>query len=267
MRSLADLQRAFSGYLMSPEARPDPALQAEVDPRGGLPIERLAIYRNNVHVRLVEALESAYPAVRRLVGDDYFSQAAREYIAAHPPRAPTLLDFGHEFPAFLRVSESASSVPYLPDVARLEQLYLEAYHAPEASSITAADVVACLQRAHEDRTLTLHPSARLMRSPFPVSRIWEVNRAEEPIKRMKIPAGRDYLLIVRPQAVVEVRRVSEATHAALGVLAEGGSVSVALALGRGIDPAEDLAANLISLAHGATFSLPETATQASHSNA
>ena len=49
--------------------------------------DRLDIYRNTVLVGLTKALQLNYPAVRRLVGTDFFDGAAQLFIAEHPPRA------------------------------------------------------------------------------------------------------------------------------------------------------------------------------------
>ncbi|MDQ4148143.1 MAG: DNA-binding domain-containing protein [Pseudomonadota bacterium] len=123
MLTLADLQSLFAGYVISPpDTEANTQLIEAIRPSGIAADERLKIYKNNVYVRLIEALEAAYPAVRRLVGDQFFHFAAREYIHAHPPRSRTLVCYGGDFPDFLARFEAAASVPYLADVARLEQL-------------------------------------------------------------------------------------------------------------------------------------------------
>ncbi|MBA3562587.1 MAG: putative DNA-binding domain-containing protein [Gammaproteobacteria bacterium] len=253
MRSLPDLQRSFTEFLLSPPGtRVDPVLSVEV--RGQrVPVEkRLAIYKNNVYAQLIGALRDSYPAVHRLVGHDFFRFAAMEYIRAHPSRSPTLLEYGASFPEFLGGFEAASSVPYLPDVARLEQLYLESYHAPEAAPLPKAECAVLLSDGSAQ--LRLHTSARLMTSSFPVSRIWEVNVRPAVIDgRIQIPGGAEYLLIVRPHTTVEVRRISSSTHAALAALERGCSVAEALAAGTDIDPGIDLPMHLLSLADGDTF--------------
>lgn len=255
MLTLPDLQRSFTEFLLScPGTPPDPALCNAICEQT-IPTERLlAIYKNNVYTQLIGALRDSYPAVHRLTGDDFFRFAAREYVMAHPPQSPTLLAFGENFPSFLESFEPASSVPYLPDVARLEQLYLESYHAAEAVPLSKAAFAKYMSEGTARSELHLHPSARLMVSPFPVSRIWEVNVQPSVIDgKQRIPGGVEYLLIVRPRETVEVRRISRGAHAALAALEQGYTLAEALAAGTDIDPGIDLPMHLLSLADGETF--------------
>jgi hypothetical protein len=255
MLTLRDLQRSFTGFLLScPGTRPDGTLCDAIREQGVPTEKRLAIYKNNVYTQLVEALKDSYPAVHRLAGDQFFRFAATEYILAHPPRSPTLLGYGDSFPGFLDDFEPAGSVPYLSDVARLEQLYLESYHAAEAVPLPKTAVAKFMSERAGQPNLRLHPSARLMTSPFPVSRIWEVNVQSSVIDRKRrIPGGAECLLIIRPRAIVEVRRISHGAHAALAALERGASIAEAMAAGSDIHPGIDLVMHLLSLAEGETF--------------
>lgn len=256
MLTLTDLQRSSTKFLLSsPGTAPDAVLCNAVREQQGVPPEkRLAIYKNNVYTQLIGALRDSYPAVHRLTGDEFFRFAATEYVLAHPARSPTLVGYGRNFPEFLREFVPAGPVPYLPDVARLEQLYLESYHAAEAGPMLKGDVTKLISAGTARQRLRLHPSARLMESPFPVSRIWELNVQSSTIDgERRIAGGAEYLLIVRPHATVEVRRISRGAHTALKALAQGLSVAEALAAGTQADPGADLLMHLLSLAEGETF--------------
>jgi hypothetical protein len=252
---LAELQNSFAQYLRSPAGESADSRLVEQVRRQGLAAEpRLSVYKYNLFTRLIEALVATYPAVLRLVGAEFFRFAAQEYIASSTPRSPTLLEYGATFPEFLRDFAPAASVPYLADVARLEYLYLESYHAAEAVSGTAEDLQAILAGQRSDAGIHLHPSARLMSSPFPVSRIWEINVRPTPIDdQIEIPGESEHLLIVRPQAVVEVRRVAFGAHAALAAFARGASLREAQSAASTAEPALDLHTHLVALAAGETF--------------
>ena len=99
---------------------------------------RLQVYRNNVFVSLLQALADVYPVLVRLVGRDYFDQAARRFVREHPSRSGNLHDFGSELPGFLGRLPEAASLPYLPDVAALEWAWHEAFHAGDAPALEAA---------------------------------------------------------------------------------------------------------------------------------
>jgi len=104
-----------------------------------------------------------------------------------------------------------------------------------------------------------------MASPFPVSRIWEVNVRSSTIDgKLRIPGGAENLLIVRPRATVEVRRVSRGAYAALAALEKSCSINDALAAGAEADPGTDLGRHLLSLADGETFCSWEKADEPGH---
>jgi hypothetical protein len=258
MRSLSELQETFAAFVSAPPERtPGHELHASVTPQGAPAEERLAIYKNNVYARLIEALAAAYPAVERLVGAEFFRYAAREYIGIFPARTPTLLGYGKQFPQFLARFAPAATVPYLADVAKLEQLYLESFHAQDAEPMSAAAFAATLADA-ENSSVALHPSARQITSTFAGSRIREVNRQPDSIEgRMRMPDGPEYLLTIRPRATVEVRRMTHGAYAILDRLAHGVSLNDALAAGAIAQPDMDLATHLKALADGETFCLKE----------
>lgn len=258
MRSLAELQTAFAEYLGSPPgAEPSQSLVGDFRIQGPAANVRLAVYRNNVYSSLIGALAATYPAVVRLVGDEFFRFAAREFVASHFPTAKTLGGYGDGFADFLRAFAPAASVPYIADVARLEHLYLEAYHAPEAEPISIAQFDS-LSSSGDGFAIALHPSSRFLESPHPVSRIWELNVRDAPIEsRVRVDAAAEHLLIIRPLATVEVRRISPAAFAMLSALAGGASYPDALDAGTKREPDANLNIQLRALAAGGTFVIKE----------
>ncbi len=90
--------RAFAAALDEPSA----ATPATTSGRMGAPdARRFAVYRNNVAVGLIGALEARYPVSRRIAGDDLFRAMARAFARAHRPRSPVMIAYGEEFPEFV----------------------------------------------------------------------------------------------------------------------------------------------------------------------
>jgi hypothetical protein len=169
MPGLADLQREFAAALRDPR-RPPPV---QVRGPGFTPdVRRFDVHRNNMTVSLVEALEASYPAVRRLVGEEYFSAVAREFVREHPPRSPVLLHYGSGFGDFLEAFPSAVGVPYLGDVARLEWARVVALHAADAEPDALTSLAGIPERDLEGLLLRLHPSLTLVSSRWPVASLW-----------------------------------------------------------------------------------------------
>ncbi len=126
------------------------------------PRERFAVYRNNVMVGLVGALEARFPATRRIAGEDFFKGAAKLFAATQPPRSPLMMFYGDEFPAFLADFEPAREVPYLPGVARLEAARTRAYHAADAKPLTPAALSGGIPDDLAGTRFILHPSVEIV---------------------------------------------------------------------------------------------------------
>ncbi|MEM9709892.1 MAG: DNA-binding domain-containing protein [Pseudomonadota bacterium] len=156
---------------------------------------RFDVYRNNIIVSLTEALETAFPVVRKLVGEANFKILARAFVEKHPPSSPLMMYFGGEMPTFLEAFEPVQSIGYLPDMARLEIGLRESYHAADAAAIDPT----ALQRLDPDRLMAsrlgLVPSARLVRSRWPIHAIWRFN--SEPGAPKPAMAAED-VLVLRP---------------------------------------------------------------------
>lgn len=138
---------------------------------------RFAIYRNNVHRGLQEALAAAYPVIKSLVGDAFFYGLAGEYMRTENHRLPSLALYGAGFAGFLAEHAVAAKLPYLPDIARLERARLEVLHAADAPAINATSLA-----GYEDRLavlcFTVHPAVKLVVSQFPIHAIWQANQPE-----------------------------------------------------------------------------------------
>lgn len=234
-------QRIFAAALLDPAL---PLPDGLVGPDGEPSLKRFNVYRNNVVVGLVETLKAAYPVARRIVGDEFFAAMARVYVALEPPASPIMLDYGATFPAFVETFEPARSVPYLADVARLERAWTEAYHAAEAAAIAPAQLCEIDAQSLPQVGFTLHPSLRVVKSSFPVVQLWLMNLDGGEPTAIDIFGGGEHAVVVRPDAEVEVRRVTPAVAAFVQSFADGETVAQAASRAFGEDPAFDLAGAL-----------------------
>jgi len=152
-------QTQFRTALLDPSAPAPDGLQ---NPDGVAATKRFDVYRNNVAVSLSDALETAFPVVRKLVGDDFFRATAGVYLRAHPPTSPVMMFYGEEMPAFLDGFEPAKTVPYLPDMARLELALRHSYHAADSTPIAADALGQIAPDALPNVTFTFAPSVHLI---------------------------------------------------------------------------------------------------------
>jgi len=238
-----DLQGAFARAVLDASAAvPGPLVRNAC----GTPSRRFGIYRNNVYVSLIDALANRFPFAARLVGDEFFRAMARVYVEIDLPRSPVLLFYGEGFADFVADFPPAAPVPYLADVMRLEWAWHAAYHAADAEPLPLAVLREAAWGASEVR-LALHPSLRVVRSPYPIITIWELGTRNGEDEPARLPADGEDALVMRPKLDVEVRRLPEGGATFVLALKEGASLQEAAA--RAIDdaPAFDLAANLAGL--------------------
>ncbi len=214
-----------------------------------MPQERLAIYRNNVIVGLVSALEARFPATRKIAGEDFFKGAAKLFAVTQPPRSPLMMFYGDAFPAFLADFEPAREVPYLADVARLESARTRAYHAAGALPLMPAALSGVALDTLAGSCFTLHPSVEIVASDYPIVTIWAMNSGEIDLAPITDWRGED-ALVSRPGFDVEVRRLSPGVKTFLQNLAARNPLGEAAAAALAANPRFDLAANLAALFAG-----------------
>jgi len=238
-----DLQGVFARAVLDASAT---VLGPLVCNAGGTPSRRFGVYRNNVYVSLIDALANRFPVAARLVGDEFFRAMARVYVGSEPPCSPVLLFYGEGFAGFAADFPPAAPVPYIADVMRLEWAWHAAYHAADAEPLPLEALSAASEGAAEAR-LALHPSLRVVRSPYPIITVWELGARDGEDEPARLPADGEDALVVRPKLDVEVRRLPEGGATFVLALKEGASLQEAAA--RAIDdaPAFDLAANLAGL--------------------
>jgi hypothetical protein len=241
MQSLAERQRTFAAALIN-SALPTPA--GLVGPDRKPSARRFAVYRNNVMVGLTQTLKDAYPAVHRIVGSEFFHALARAFVVGALPRSPMLFDYGAGLPDFIGRFEPASVLPYLADVARIERVWIEAYHAAEAMPIDPSTFSKIDTDLLPEISLVLHPSVRIVHSRFPALTIWQMNVQGGIPGPVDLAAGGESALVVRPEAEVEVRSIPNGSTEFIHALASGRSVLAAFEEATAADPSFDLSANL-----------------------
>jgi len=184
----------------------------------------LKVYRNNVAAGAAEALAQAYPAVARLVGERFFTAMAAAYRDHHPPDTPVLALYGEGFDAFIEQFEPARSLPYLPEIARLDRAWLTAHHAPDASTLTLSDLGGIEPDALGALRLRLHPSVTVLTFNLPAYQIWRTNREDASVERVRLADGAQTALVWRRGGEVRHRQSTAGQHAFLSAIQSGAAL-------------------------------------------
>jgi hypothetical protein len=198
---LAQFQDRFVRTLVGPELPAPPAF---------------AVYRNTVMKGCIDALQANYPAVARLVGEEWFRAAAAVYARAHPPNVPMLTEYGAGFPRFLESFPPAAELPYLPAVATLDRLWTEAHIARDEPSLEHWD----------GSPLRPHAAARWAWFALPAYTIWSRNR-EGRSNLGDIEWRAEGALLTRPRDGVQWIGLDAAEYAFLEGTTSGTPVTIA----------------------------------------
>jgi len=246
---LRAFQDGFADALVVPGGMVDGLADAPTEIARLVAQPGFAVYRNTVLTGCIDALQANYPAVSRLVGDEWFRAVAAIYARTNLPRHPSLLDYGSDLAGFLADFAPAAELPYLAGVARLDRFWTEAHIARDEAPVAAAALAHLAAAELARAVLRPHPSARwAWFDGEPIVTIWERNRQAETIVDDEASAAPDLdwraegVLISRPQGKVEWTALPKAGYAFLDACAAGGTLADAASTALDADPQADLAA-------------------------
>jgi Putative DNA-binding domain len=235
---LADYQDAFAQALLAEDPGSAPPELAGLVAQPGF-----AVYRNTVLKGCIDALHANFPAVARLVGDEWFRAAAAVYARCELPTTPTLLTYGQTFADFLARFAPAAELPYLAAVARVDRLWSEAHVAAD-DDVLDPTALASLAPADMDRiTLRPHAAARwTWCDEHPIYTLWSRNRDPAAEFDAEFDWRGEGVLLTRPHGALKHQWLSRAGAAFLSACAEGLSIERAVAAALEDDATTDLAA-------------------------
>jgi Putative DNA-binding domain len=238
MPSLRELQSGVMHALLDGETdRAAPFIAAQ-----GIALKhRLDVYANHARTNFIESLVSSFPAIRRLVGEDYFRQSARDFHARHPSLSGDLQPAGTRFAQYLLQLHGAGEYRYLGEVARLEWLIQETLLAADQGPFDLAKLKGVPLTDYDDLQFYLHPSARLFASEFPCVAIWEANVGSDAEPELiDLGAGPDRALLVRTRGQLGFHRLSRGELGFLQSVQAGERFAAAVESGPEFDAAAAL---------------------------
>ena len=246
--TLSAFQDAFSKALFDDCLQPMAGVAVSARQPG------FAVYRNGVIKHAVDSLQANFPAVARLVGDEWFGAAAATYVRMAPPRTPVLLEYGADFSDFLRNFEPAADVAYIADVASLDRMWTEVHIAANDTMLDAAELASITPEAFAASVLRPRRSIRwAWFESTPAYTIWSANR-----RLADPPEGLDWqgegALISRPRDSVEWRPLSMGGCIFLDACAAGEPIASAADSALAADASTNLEQLLYGLLTAGAFS-------------
>ncbi len=186
------------------------------------PAAALAVHRSNWLGAREQALATAYPALKRVLGERCFATLARDFPAAESD----LNLLGRGFPQWLRVVRCGrpelAALPYLVDLARLEWAVHAAYFAADDPAPDGGPYRRA-QRAPRAYRFRVSASLSLLASRWPIAAIRRLNCAPGPAK--SVAAGACHLVVWRQRVEPIVAELPAAAWRLLRAAQRGASVA------------------------------------------
>lgn len=185
------------------------------------PENRFSVYRGNIEGAFRKALEGTYPLTWKLIGQKCADGAAYAFIRTQKsyPQEGTLLNWGRDFPEFLKTFEATKTLSYLADFANLEYLTGESLCAEEKTPLMAEDLRKIPPHHYEKLVFIAPPSLFLYASSHPLDQILEV--VEEKVSSVTLENRGSYALIIRQEGRVNIHWLSEAEFTFFSYVSKG----------------------------------------------
>jgi hypothetical protein len=230
---LETLQRRF---VRSITFLADPELVGAVTGGGTLTAAAAVdVYRGGYPARLTEALGETFEACWRVLGDEDFFAAAKDFIARTPSLTHNLSDYGEGFPEFLESRPDAEHAPFLGDLARFEWTFKGLFHVKPHAVLDPAVLAA---KAHPDSVLRFGGAVRLLSLRHRVHAIWGRDRSDDTPLEASEWTGAERMILYKKEAnPIFIRELTAPEHAALTGLSAGRRLGDALAAADGLDAA------------------------------
>ena len=164
MPSLLEIQREMRDAVVADEAGGAllPLLAGGHDPK-----TRLAIHRHHYQASLARALIDKFPAVAWLTGERFATASAQAFAHEHPPAAPSIAEYGADYPAFLASRTGAERLPYLRAFGELEWHVGQVSIAIDGPPLAIERLASIEANELPDQRLTLQPGLRYCAAAWP----------------------------------------------------------------------------------------------------
>jgi hypothetical protein len=193
----------------------------------------LDVHRSTIATGFIRALAIGYPTVEALVGAEFFERMALDYHHLCPEADATLEDYGKCFPCFVANGDQIHRLPYLGDVASLDQAVEQAQRAEDVFERFAIDRAV---------SLDLPKSLNLLLLAFPATEIRAAifDNDERALETLDIAPRRRAAAIWRSGRTVTVSPIAPSAAVFLATLKSGGAADAALAAAAAEEPADVL---------------------------
>lgn len=183
------------------------------------PVERIAIYRRMFVLRMVDAMEIDYPAMKYFFGEEKFHELVMEYVGTYPSHSYTLNHLGRKFPQFIKES-SLEQKEFLYELAQLELALTENMDAPESSILTRDTLASIHQEDWEHASLVPIAALELLEFRYPVAEFLRAVMDDE-TPSDKVHPGKNWVVVYRKNYTTWFKQLMHEEYVLLNELCNG----------------------------------------------
>ncbi|MDE1465259.1 DNA-binding domain-containing protein [Spartinivicinus poritis] len=208
---LANLQKEFLAFL---QGKPSEVKHLVTTETPGL-----AIYKNAYSQRLKEALDTDFPCLGKLLGDDLYNQLIADYIKQMSSTDPSLRWFGSNMQCFLKHHPLFSKQPIVVELANWEWQLRAAFDAASSEVIAIEQLATIAPDQWSAIQLKLVPSLQVLQYQTNVVNIWQSLEADH--TPPAVVQNTCYWLIWRKELVTQFRSVFKDEWQIIQLIIEG----------------------------------------------
>ena len=157
--------------------------------------DRFDVYRNNVVLSLITAVEAGFHQTRALMGEDVFRSLSAHYTREHLPSSPLLRLYGKTLPSYVEKNAEHLAQHYLADLARLDYALRLSYHSADAPPYDWQNLAHLTEDRLSSVIVDFAPAVSLLSSHWNILELWQDASQELAQKRQE----RNHYLFVRPE--------------------------------------------------------------------
>lgn len=180
-------------------------------PPNGSVAGRCAIYGHGYLARIADALAAEYGAVQRILGATAFDALVARYLDVHVPESFDLAHAGRRLPGYLWRDPLTVALPFLPDLALLEQRIAGAFVAADGTPVTWRELAGVDPAVVAAQRFALCPGVATVRSDWPLFALWSTRWQADGEVDVDLARGGEAVLVVRRDLTVHCEPVDAGT--------------------------------------------------------
>ena len=170
MKELIQLQNEFQQYLF----HDGDAIQYQIVDTKNVSTEiRLSIYQNAYYSRLLEALETTYPILKKHMGEDDFESMGYKYIHQYHSTYRSIRWFGDNMADFLSEHSDYRELLHLSELSKFEWTMCLVFDAADEDIVLLEQIGNVAPENWENMRFKPHPSLHCFQLEWNVVAIWQ----------------------------------------------------------------------------------------------